>query len=341
MHAGAPRHLVRVARLPLAAVGLDRDLGGARSRSSCAGPVSRPCSSRTTRTSSRSAARTTTPTSARGTTCAGTREIRGAPTATRATSARPRCRPGAAGGSGATGWDGRPRSDRPYDRSRTFFRAEEDFPGPRTMRTAARWLRHGAPGDAPFLLFVDEFDPARAVRHARALGRALRPGLGRRAADLAALRRRARWPTGRLSERRRPPDPGQLRRQAQHDRPLGWRGVRRAHRARAVGQHGGHRVHRPRALSRREGHLGQAGRHAVRAARPHPAAGALARAAGRYRMRRADDQRRHQRHHRGRVRRRRRRAGAHGASLAPAGAGRGRDGAASGPSAASSATGCR
>jgi arylsulfatase A-like enzyme len=49
--------------------------------------------------------------------------------------------------------------ERAYDRSRTFFRAEEDFPGPRTMRTAADWLRRGAPGDAPFLLFVDEFDP--------------------------------------------------------------------------------------------------------------------------------------------------------------------------------------
>jgi arylsulfatase A-like enzyme len=49
--------------------------------------------------------------------------------------------------------------DRAYDRSRTFFRAEEDFPGPRTMRTAAEWLRRGAPAEAPFLLFVDEFDP--------------------------------------------------------------------------------------------------------------------------------------------------------------------------------------
>jgi arylsulfatase A-like enzyme len=65
------------------------------------------------------------------------------------------------------GWYWRERSgfaamdDRPYDRSRTFFRAEEDFPGPRTMRTAAEWLRRGAPGPdgAPFLLFVDEFDP--------------------------------------------------------------------------------------------------------------------------------------------------------------------------------------
>ncbi len=49
--------------------------------------------------------------------------------------------------------------DRGYDRSRTFFRSEEDFPGPKTMRTAAEWLRRGAPDDTPFLLFVDEFDP--------------------------------------------------------------------------------------------------------------------------------------------------------------------------------------
>ena len=51
--------------------------------------------------------------------------------------------------------------DRPYDRSRTFFRAESDYPGPKTMRAAAGWLRDGAPGPggAPFMLFVDEFDP--------------------------------------------------------------------------------------------------------------------------------------------------------------------------------------
>src|SRR5256885_1776284 len=28
----------------------------------------------------------------------------------------------------------------PYDRSRTWFREEADFPGPKTMATAARWL---------------------------------------------------------------------------------------------------------------------------------------------------------------------------------------------------------
>ncbi len=89
------------------------------------------------------AARTTTPTSAAGTTCAGTRAIPGARTPTRASSARPRCPPAAAGGSGRTGWAGPGAGDRPYDRSRTFFRAEEDFPGPKTMRTAAGWLRDG------------------------------------------------------------------------------------------------------------------------------------------------------------------------------------------------------
>ena len=55
---------------------------------------------------------------------------------------------------GLDGW-----SDRPYDRSRTFFRSDEDYPGPRTMRAAADWLRHGATDAAPFMLFVDEFDP--------------------------------------------------------------------------------------------------------------------------------------------------------------------------------------
>jgi arylsulfatase A-like enzyme len=48
---------------------------------------------------------------------------------------------------------------RPYDRSRTFFRQEADFPGPRTMHAAAQWLRDGAPTTQRWLLFVDEFDP--------------------------------------------------------------------------------------------------------------------------------------------------------------------------------------
>ena len=61
-----------------------------------------------------------------------------------------------------------------YDMSRTWFRDEADFPGPRTMAAAARWLERDAPTDERFFLLVDEFDPARAVRHARTLGVALR-----------------------------------------------------------------------------------------------------------------------------------------------------------------------
>ncbi|MBJ7281687.1 MAG: sulfatase [Acidimicrobiia bacterium] len=52
---------------------------------------------------------------------------------------------------------------RNYDLSRTFFREEADFPGPRTMTAAAKWLDQelGAqrrPEERAFL-FVDEFDP--------------------------------------------------------------------------------------------------------------------------------------------------------------------------------------
>ncbi|MEP6624906.1 MAG: sulfatase [Acidimicrobiia bacterium] len=48
---------------------------------------------------------------------------------------------------------------RGYDRSRTFFRAEADFPGPRTMTEAARFLREATPHHDRWFLFVDEFDP--------------------------------------------------------------------------------------------------------------------------------------------------------------------------------------
>jgi arylsulfatase A-like enzyme len=48
---------------------------------------------------------------------------------------------------------------RPYDDARTWFRNEEDFPGPRTMEAAAQWLRRDAPHHERFLLVVDEFDP--------------------------------------------------------------------------------------------------------------------------------------------------------------------------------------
>jgi arylsulfatase A-like enzyme len=60
-------------------------------------------------------------------------------------------------------WLGAPafgRGRTPYDDSRGWFAGEEDFPGPRTMRAAARWIAEEAPVDPErFFLFVDEFDP--------------------------------------------------------------------------------------------------------------------------------------------------------------------------------------
>ena len=46
-----------------------------------------------------------------------------------------------------------------YDTSRGWFRGEADFPGPRTMAAAARWIDDNAGHHDRFLLFVDEFDP--------------------------------------------------------------------------------------------------------------------------------------------------------------------------------------
>jgi arylsulfatase A-like enzyme len=46
-----------------------------------------------------------------------------------------------------------------YDTSRTWFRTEADFPGPKTMHAAAAWIRDEAPRQDRFLLVVDEFDP--------------------------------------------------------------------------------------------------------------------------------------------------------------------------------------
>lgn len=55
-----------------------------------------------------------------------------------------------------------PHIDRGYDRTRTHFRDETDFPGPKTMSAATQWLAEAhAAGQAagPWMLFVDEFDP--------------------------------------------------------------------------------------------------------------------------------------------------------------------------------------
>ena len=59
-------------------------------------------------------------------------------------------------------WVGAPEFGRgwtPYDNSRGYFRGEEDFPGPRTLAAAARWLDEEARAHDRFMLFVDEFDP--------------------------------------------------------------------------------------------------------------------------------------------------------------------------------------
>jgi hypothetical protein len=48
---------------------------------------------------------------------------------------------------------------RGYDKSRTYFRSVEDFPGPQTMTAAAKWLSENAHEHERFFLFVDEFDP--------------------------------------------------------------------------------------------------------------------------------------------------------------------------------------
>jgi arylsulfatase A-like enzyme len=49
--------------------------------------------------------------------------------------------------------------DHPYHRNRRMFRVEEDFPGPKTMAQAARWLDDNAGEHDRFFLLVDEFDP--------------------------------------------------------------------------------------------------------------------------------------------------------------------------------------
>ena len=59
-------------------------------------------------------------------------------------------------------WMGAPsfgRGPMPYDHSRGWFRDEADFPGPRTMAAATRWIEENAGHHPRFLLLVDEFDP--------------------------------------------------------------------------------------------------------------------------------------------------------------------------------------
>lgn len=59
-------------------------------------------------------------------------------------------------------WIGAPMFGRrfmPYDNSRGYFRDETDFPGPRTMSAAAKWIDDNSGQHDRFFLFVDEFDP--------------------------------------------------------------------------------------------------------------------------------------------------------------------------------------
>jgi arylsulfatase A-like enzyme len=59
-------------------------------------------------------------------------------------------------------WVGAPlygRQFMPYDNSRGYFKEEADFPGPRTMAAAARWIDENAGYHDRFFLLVDEFDP--------------------------------------------------------------------------------------------------------------------------------------------------------------------------------------
>src|SRR5262249_8436114 len=54
-------------------------------------------------------------------------------------------------------WIGAPgfgRGQMPYDNSRGYFRGEDDFPGPRTMTAAARWIDEHARAHERFFLFV-------------------------------------------------------------------------------------------------------------------------------------------------------------------------------------------
>ena len=162
----------------------------------------------------------------------------------------------------------------PYDDSRTWFRDEADYPGPRTMAAAADWLERQAPSAERYLLFVDEFDPHEPFDTPPPWAGALRPG--RLAApDLAAVRRRRHGPRDHLPRRARS-GARRLRGQAVDDRPPPRTGARRARPPRCVGRHRGHPVHRPRALPRRARRRRQAGGAAVRADEPHPDARRLA-----------------------------------------------------------------
>ena len=173
---------------------------------------------------------------------------------------------------------------RHYDDSRTWFRAEDDFPGPRTMAdgrvVAARPGATRTTGGC--CSSTSSIRTSRSTRPSRGR-RCTTTSLGRRPPDLAAVHRRRASPR-RADRAPGPPDPGELRRQAVDDRPLVRSGARR-HSTRSdswdttaviVCTDHGHYLGDVRRAGRRrwrgDRHLGQAGRPAVRAAGPHPTA---------------------------------------------------------------------
>ena len=152
LHACPPRHPRRRARLPVAAVGIDRSVGGRGHLSDPARPASPRCWSPIIRTSSKPAARTTTATSPRG--------IR----------ARSRGRSVAhAAGSVVDRYPGARRTARAVASwLRHLAHAlprRTRLSGPRTMQATVDWLRREVtspqrdPEQDRFFLLVDEFDP--------------------------------------------------------------------------------------------------------------------------------------------------------------------------------------
>ena len=156
VHAGPPRHPLRRARLPLAAVGVDRDLGGRHHARAARGRRDHRCSiSDHPHLFETGGENYHTDFSGVG--------LR----------ARPRGRPledRARPDLGRRAARCRPARHMPYDNSRGYFRDEDDFPGPRTMAAAARWIDDNAGAPRPLPAVRRRVRSARAVRHARAVG---------------------------------------------------------------------------------------------------------------------------------------------------------------------------
>ena len=214
VHARAPRHPRRRARLPVAAVGLDRAVGRADHRVTPTGErghQARHRSSAPVRDRRRELPRRL---HGAGTTSAGTRATCGARGPIRAGSARRR--------SGAA-------TCRTTTRA-ADFRDEADFPGPRVDAGDRAVAARGGAGPRSLLAVRRRVRSARAVRHARAVRVDVRPRLERAAAlDLAAVHRR-RAAQRRDRRARRAPGSRAVRRQAHDDRRVVRARARRARR---------------------------------------------------------------------------------------------------------------